>query len=143
MPHAWIKFIDQPSLIKRADKCNSIPHEPVDVSYVKELDANQIEACQWSTLDLCGPDSWTLILGRDQSTSHASTFKQHCDNINIRLNIWRFGTDFEIAKQDWFGNELVNNGGVLVRPDQHILTRVTTDTTGEELFTEVKRHIGV
>jgi hypothetical protein len=125
------------------DKYYSIPSEAIDVSYVKELDASQIEDSRWSTLDLCGPDSWTLILGRDQPTSHVSEFKQHCDTIHINLNVWRLGDDFNIVKQVWFGDELVKNGGVLVRPDQHILTRVGINKTEEEIFTELKRHIGV
>lgn len=29
----------------------------IDVSYVKELSAAQISQCQWSTLDLCSPNS--------------------------------------------------------------------------------------
>jgi hypothetical protein len=113
------------------------------VSYVKELDEKQIEKFQWSTLDLCGPDSWTLILGRDQPTSHASKLKQYCGSVRIGLNVWRVDDDFIIIKQDWFGDELINNGGLLIRPDQHILTRVASDTTAEDMFRELKRHIGV
>lgn len=143
LPHAWIKIVEQPSLIKRTGKHSSIPHEPVDVSYIKELDANKIKTCQWSTLDLCGPDSWTVILGRDHTGSHVSQFKQHCDAIHVRLNVWCLGADFELVQKNWFEDEALNNGGLLVRPDQHILTRFTIYTRGEELFTELKRHIGL
>ncbi|CAP94022.1 hypothetical protein E8E15_010335 [Penicillium rubens] len=143
LPHAWISFPDQTSPETEAAKRSSLPQKPVDVSYVRELDLDQARACQWSTLDLCGPDSWTLILGQEQEIPHITLLQKHCNMIGVRLNIWRLGVDFEIVRQSWFADELVNGGGVLIRPDQHILARVSAETNGEDLIMEVNNHLGI
>lgn len=80
------------------------------MSYVRELDADQVRACQWSTLDLCGPDCWTLILGKEQQNPHIALLQKHFNVIGLNLNTWRLGVDFEIARQSWFADELVNGG---------------------------------
>ena len=113
------------------------------MSYVKELDADQVRACRWSTLDLCGPDSWALILGKEHQNPHIALLQKHCNVIGLILNTWRLGVDFEIVRQSWFADELVNGGGILIRPDQHILARVSTETTGEDLIEEVNKHLGI
>ncbi|KAJ5274560.1 hypothetical protein N7505_003105 [Penicillium chrysogenum] len=143
LPHAWISFPDQFSPETEAAKRSSLPQKPVDVSYIRELDLDQIRACQWSTLDLCGPDSWTLILGQVQEIPHITLLQKHCNVIGVRLNIWRLGVDFEIVRQSWFADELVNGGGVLIRPDQHILERVSAETSGEDLIMAVNNHLGI
>lgn len=127
----------------QAAKRSSLPQEPVDVSYVRELDAGQVRACQWSTLDLCGPDSWTLILGKEQQNPHIALLQKHFTVIGITLNAWRLGVDFEIVRQSRFADELVNGGGILIRPDQHILARVSTETNGEDVIEEVNKHLGI
>ena len=143
LPHAWISFPDQFSPETEAAKRSSLPQKPVDISYVRELDLDQVRACQWSTLDLCGPDSWTLVLGQEQEIPHITLLQKHCNMIGVRLNIWRLGVDFEIIRQSWFADELVNGGGVLIRPDQHILARVSAETNGEDLIMEVNNHLGI
>lgn len=135
LPHAWIKIPESQTSIKGL-------LEPIDISYVKELDENQIKACQWSTLDLCAPDSWTLILSQDKPSLQVSRFQEHCEAIKMKLNIWHTGQDFDITNQSWFADEL-NQGGILVRPDQHIFMRVNDCTTGEDLITELNRHLGL
>ncbi|KAJ5407289.1 hypothetical protein N7465_008573 [Penicillium sp. CMV-2018d] len=143
LPHGWISFPGHLSPEAQAAKRSLLPQEPVDVSYVKELDADQVRACQWSTLDLCGPDSWTLILGKEHQNPHIAILQKHCNVIGLILNTWRLGVDFEIVRQSWFADELVNGGGILIRPDQHILARVSTETTGEDLIEEVNKHLGI
>lgn len=142
LPHAWIKFLRQPSLTTEISKYDSLPREPCAVTYVKELGKKELDTCQWSTLDLCGPDSWTLILGRDLPPSHVSKFRQHCGKVGIDLNVWCLGTDFDITRDNWAGDELLVSGGVLVRPDQHILMTLAIDTTGEEIIAKLNRHLG-
>ncbi|KAJ5767388.1 uncharacterized protein N7511_005004 [Penicillium nucicola] len=134
LPHAWIKFPERQANI------GILPRGPIDVSYVRELDQDQIQACQWSTLDLCAPDSWTLILGQKGQSSQIPRFQAHCDTIKLKLNIWRAGLDFDIIKQSRFADEL-NFQGILVRPDQHIFMRVDS-STGEDLITGLNRHLG-
>ncbi|KAJ5593966.1 uncharacterized protein N7459_000174 [Penicillium hispanicum] len=143
LPHAWISFPDQSSEACPTTR-TSLPSQPVDVSYVGELDDEQVQARQWSTLDLCGPDAFTLIVGaKDHQLDMQTTLLQkHCAAINVRLNVWRLGTEFEIVKQDWFSAELDKTGGILVRPDQHILVRVSNETTGEELISALSNHFG-
>ncbi|CAI7622027.1 hypothetical protein PCG10_008515 [Penicillium crustosum] len=143
LPHSWISFPGDLSPMTQAAKRSSLPQEPVDVSYVRELDAGQVRACQWSTLDLCGPDSWTLILGKEQQNPHIALLQKHFTVIGITLNAWRLGVDFEIVRQSWFADELVNGGGILIRPDQHILARVSTETNGEDVIEEVNKHLGI
>jgi hypothetical protein len=120
----------------------SLPPEPVDVSYVKELTKDQIQTCQWSTLDLCGPDSWTVILGLGQSP-HIAPVQKHCDAVGVRLNVWRLGVDFEIIGQNWFVDELAKGGGLVIRPDQHILSRIAADSTGEDVIAQLNKHLGI
>ncbi|CAI7596681.1 unnamed protein product [Penicillium palitans] len=143
LPHSWISFPGHLSLGTQAAKRSSLPRDPVDVSYVRELDASQVRVCQWSTLDLCGPDSWTLILGKEQRNPHIALLQKHFNVIGLTLNTWRLGVDFEIVRQSWFAGELVNGGGILIRPDQHILARVPTETSGEDVIEEVSKHLGI
>ena len=143
LPHVWISFPDQPSSASEVARRSSLPRKPVDVSYIKEIDQEQVRACQWSTLDLCGPESWTLILGQEQEIPHITRLQEHCNIVGVPLHIWRPGADFQIVRQSWFADELANGGGVLIRPDQHILARVSTETNGEDLVVEVNKHLGI
>lgn len=143
LPHAWINFPDEPSRAAGAAKGFLLAQGPVDVSYIKELNQNQVQACQWSTLDLCGPDSWTLILGREQQNTHIALLQEHCENVGLSINTWCLGLDFELVRQSWFADELTNNGGILIRPDQHILARLVADTTGEDVIAEVNKYLGI
>ncbi|KGO75027.1 Monooxygenase, FAD-binding [Penicillium italicum] len=118
-------------------------NEPVDVSYVKELDADQVRACQWSTLDLCGPDSWSLILGKEQQDTQITLLQKHFSVIGLPLHTWRLGEDFEVVGQSWFANELVHGGGILIRPDQHILARVSVERNAEDVILIVNKHLGI
>ncbi|KAJ5361743.1 hypothetical protein N7541_002587 [Penicillium brevicompactum] len=143
LPHAWIKFHNSPISAEKLGRHAALPREPVDVSYVKELSEEEIESCQWSTLDLCGPLSWTLILGRDQPLVPLSSFVDHCESIGLELNIWRLGEDFDLAKNNVLDAELSNGGGILIRPDQHVMMRMTSRTTGDDMLKELRRHLGV
>lgn len=109
-----------------------------------ELDSEEVRARQWSTLDLCEPDAFTLIVGAKdhQLGIQTAQLQKYCEAINVRLNVWRLGTDFEIVRQDWFSAELNKTGGILVRPDQHILTMVSSEATGEELISALSNHFG-
>lgn len=61
LPHAWIIFSKQPPKTNGEATGILLALEPVDVSYVTELDKEQVRNCQWSTLDLYRGDSWTLV----------------------------------------------------------------------------------
>ncbi|KAJ5086585.1 Monooxygenase FAD-binding [Penicillium alfredii] len=145
LPHAWISFSfpDQSSTSTEAAR-SSLPAEPVDVSYVTELSKAQVRDCQWSTLDLCGLDAFTLILGDNDTplVAQIAQVQKQCAATNIRFNVWRFGKDFEVVKQTWFTAELNKSGGILVRPDQHILAMLTESTTADEVITALRDHLG-
>lgn len=118
--------------------------EPIDVSYVKELSTAQISQCQWSTLDLCNPDSFTLILGKQeiQDNIRFSSVEKHCEDKKIPLNVWRIGRDFDVVRQSWFASEM-HRKGLLIRPDQHILLRISSLATSDEIISVLDNHLGV
>ncbi|KAL4745610.1 hypothetical protein BDW72DRAFT_186380 [Aspergillus terricola var. indicus] len=143
LPHDWISFPSQ--LSKASENTRSLlPSAPIDVSYVTELDEKQIEERRWSTLDLCAPDAFTFILGAKDIPlrSDVAQVQKYCEAKNLRLNIWRLGTDFELRSQKWFSMKLNRTGGILVRPDQHIMMVITDTTTGKDVISKFDGHLG-
>lgn len=140
LPHAWIKF----------PGTSSVKHPPaVDVSYVSEFGHDEIQARQYSTLDLCAPDAFTLIVG-SLSVWKARTeqVKSHAWQRGIPLNIRYLGTDFEPTPgaygDAWLDAlQFAHGGGVLVRPDQHILMLLGAETSIAEVGNELERHLGL
>lgn len=142
LPHAWISFLKEPHSMNGEIAHPALQMEPVDLSYVTELDDAEMQACQWSTLDLCGRASWTLIVGRTETNSNISQFRQFCDSVGIHLQIWILGVDFAVVRQAWFSEELSRGRGLLVRPDQHVMMRVTETVTGNDMIAELNSHLG-
>ena len=98
----------------------------MDVSYVDEFSPEDIEARQYSTLDLCDFDKFTLIGDLDVPG----------------VKTCRVGQDFDVignAGQEWLSGV---GHGLLVRPDQHILMVLKGDTTVEDVEWCVKQHLG-
>ena len=119
LPHAWIR-LRQSSL------------RPVDVSYVDEFSAEDIECRKYSTLDLCDIDKFTLI------------GKLEVPNVKT----CRLGEDFEVVEGDtgreWIkGAGLNDGGGLLVRPDQHILMVLKAETKAEEVEACLQQYLGI
>jgi hypothetical protein len=125
LPHTWIHPIGNVSL------------PPVDVSYVEEFGPGDVSARRYSTLDLCEIDKFTLIVGRDRDLDvHISSIVKTC----------RLGRDFEAvdgpAGQSWLsGAGLTGGGGLLVRPDYHILMVLDAQTTVKEVRQALKQHL--
>ncbi|KAL4803985.1 FAD binding domain-containing protein [Aspergillus unguis] len=132
LPHVWISFP------------GSAPRnlDTIDVSYVKELSAAQASQFQWSTLDLCSPDSFTLILGEQNQNDRFSNAEKHFNTKKIPFNVWRLGQDFSVISQSWFASE-IHHGGILVRPDHHILMKIESRTSSEEIISAVENHLGI
>lgn len=109
-----------------------------------ELDEKQIESLRWSTLDLCAPDAFTLILGAKDNRLcfDVAQIRKYCEAKNLRLNIWQLGTDFEFISQKWLSMNLNQMGGILVRPDQHIMMVITDTTTGSDVISKIDGHLG-
>lgn len=114
------------------------------MSYVTELDGKQVEEHRWSTLDLCAPDAFTFILGTKdiQLRSDIAQIQKYCEAKNLHLDIWHLGTDFEVIRQNLFSMKLNETGGILVRPDQHIMMVIIDTTTGKEVISKIDSHLG-
>lgn len=118
LPHAWIRLPG-----------SSLP--PVDVSYVDEFSADDIELRRYSTLDICDLDKFTLI-----------------GDLEVPgIKTCRIGRDFDVigqAGQEWAKNAGLNDGGgLLLRPDQHILMVLKVDTRVEDVQACLARHLGL
>ncbi|KAK5280433.1 hypothetical protein LTR40_006352, partial [Exophiala xenobiotica] len=117
LPHAWIR----PAQTTLA---------PVDVSYVDEFSSEDICLRRYSTLDLCDFDKFTLI--GDLEVPGVKTCRP--------------GRDFEVVGPE--GEEWLEaagcreGGGLLLRPDQHILMVLDASTTVQDVQRVMKQHLG-
>ena len=116
LPHAWITL-------------ESTALAPVDVSYVDEFSAEDAARRRYSTLDLCACDRFTLI-----------------GDLEVRgVNTVRLGKDFELVDEDgkqWAENAgLRSGGGLLVRPDQHILMVLGKETNVGDIEMALSAHL--
>lgn len=117
LPHTWIRGL-QSSL------------QPVHVSYVDEFGPEEIAARQYSTLDLCEPNQFTLL--GDLDVPGVKTVRAH--------------VDYEVIGpegQEWLAGAGLTSrgGGLLVRPDQHILMVLDAETTVEDVQRVLQRHL--
>lgn len=140
LPHAWISFRPGGS---RSEL------QPLDVSYVHELDQKAVDARRFSTLDLCSPDSFTFLVGKSgEWTQRVSKLASTKPGSKLKLHIFGADDDFDYV-EDYHrklfneGAGLENGGGLMVRPDQHILTCLTGDTSVEELETLLNKELGL
>jgi FAD binding domain len=145
LPHTWIQFSER----------SHIQHPPpVDVSYVAEFSDSDIQARQHSTLDLCAPDAFTLIVDGANSSNLerwkalAEQLKAYAWQKGIPINFRYSGVDFEVlpgAQGDaWAkGFGLEEGGGVLVRPDQHVLMVLGKDNSFQEVRRGLEAHLGL
>lgn len=120
----------------------------IDVSYVKELSQQEIEVRKYSTLDLCSFDKFTLLVG--SRTAWAKRFqdlKGSMRGLGVQLHFCVAGEDFDFVHQKYAdrfadGADLNNGGGLLIRPDQHILRILRLDDQAEELHRIMQEHLG-
>jgi hypothetical protein len=139
LPHAWIKMINF-SAIQGIS--------PIDVSYIKEFSEDQVAERQYSTLDLCSPDSLTLIVPSRQSwTKRFAELQTSLLEQNVRLRLMAADTDFQFVFQEQaelFERKggFLDGGALLVRPDQHLLACCKADTSSDDLESLVRKHLG-
>ena len=142
LPHAWITFRNSTS---------SSPDRPpaVDVSYVSELSSSEIAQRQFTTLDLCAPDSFTFIVASSESwQERIQHVKSHYAQSGPRITVYTLGADFDLVipgprGKAWIdGAGLNDGGGLLVRPDQHIQMRLESGTSAEEILASLQGHLG-
>jgi hypothetical protein len=140
IPHAWIK-----------PRNNSLSDQvpPLNVSYVKEFTPSEVAVRQYSTLDLCSTDAFTLLVPTSEPwTQRFEELQTELARFNVKVQLWIDGEDFEFndanqkalfQKDGGFGD----GGALLVRPDQHIVGRLGHDATLEELKSLVLGHLGL
>ncbi|CZR64181.1 uncharacterized protein PAC_14078 [Phialocephala subalpina] len=142
LPHAWLLH---------APTSSHLPKLPaIDNSYVSELSESALEQKQYSTLDLCAFDAFTLIF--------SSTFALHWEEAlaqlrsslptPLKVNAAVLGRDFELVpgarKSEWvMGLQLNHGAAVLVRPDQHLLNCYGKETSVEGVIKGLKGHLGL
>jgi len=133
LPHLWIRPLNE-TLLK------GIP--PTDLSHVHELSDNEKAMRQYSTLDLCWYDVFTLIVNASEGQEErAREIQKLANSINgkgpgLALRTVTLGADFSIVFEqqgrEWLSKFRLGcgqRGAVLVRPDQHILFVLTKSTT--------------
>lgn len=121
---------------------------PVDVSYVNELSKEDVRARQFSTLDLCHFDRFTLLAPSREAWS--ARYEDARTKLKARgsdLGLWAAGSDFSFvykSQLDLFdrGVGWLGGGALLVRPDQHVLGILDSETTADEVVSLIRSHLG-
>lgn len=139
LPHAWITLPKASSLE---------PPAPVDLSYVPELTAAEKGLRRFTTLDLCAADAFTLIVGSlDQWRARLDKVRASYQRSQVQIAAYSLGIDFNLAQgargDSWLRQSgLASGGGLLVRPDQHILKPLTAESSAEDILESLKLHLG-
>jgi hypothetical protein len=134
LPHAWLMGALPTKLTQP---------KVSDLSYVREIDPEQILNKKFSTLDLCGFDAWTLLLPRNGHNS----LNLITNMSNLRINAFLLGNDFQVLSSDasetWVsGSGLREGRSILVRPDQHIFGTFKTEPEAEEMIVKLNELYG-
>lgn len=149
LPHAWISPL-------RTSAVQGVI--PADLSYVSELNEADVHARKYSTLDLCAPTSFTLIQSSssfaiERGTAVLALLQSELASRKQRrktplLKVVAVHRDFDMLPGsngqsflEHVGLEVGKDGGILVRPDQHILMLISRDTTPEMIFRRVRDHL--
>ncbi|KAF4415062.1 3-propionate hydroxylase [Fusarium acutatum] len=138
IPHAWL----------RGSLPYSLPQlKPVNLKYVKEFGVEDIKARQYSTLDLCAPDAWTLLLPPNDDKVHAASCIITGSHKNTKFNSLTLGKDFDVvsgaARWEWLSESGLTLGrALLIRPDQHIFGSFGTEGEAQELGQKLSNFLG-
>lgn len=142
LAHAWITVTDLTVV-------HQLPE--IDVSYVSEFSASDLSCRKYSILDLCACNAFTFILGDSKGSVWQERIQQvqsHYGESSCRFNIYLLGVDFDLVLnaehgQAWAKNAgIIQGGGLLVRPDQHILMPLGSGTTAAEILSALEAHLG-
>ncbi|KAB5545740.1 FAD binding domain-containing protein [Coniochaeta sp. 2T2.1] len=140
LPHAWIKAWPHSDALEMV---------PVDVSYVKEFGAQEIAARQFSTLDLSGIDSFTFLVASTEAwQTRFDKVRALLHQSGVELSIRSADRDFEFMddKQKALfetGAGFPDGGGLVVRPDQHILGRLEEKMTAQDIAAVITRYLSI
>lgn len=139
LPHAWIR----PSI--------NLGIPAIDSSYTHELTKTEVCMKQFSTLDLCPLDRFTLFVSESTAPHYQYAVEELLKGLpqgtanDFSLQTVVFGVDFTLqldANDGWFNLLKLNQQAVLVRPDQHILTCISTKDSAQALYNNLKEHLG-
>ncbi|KAH8668666.1 FAD binding domain-containing protein [Xylariales sp. PMI_506] len=139
LPHAWITFQDE----KAPEDI-----QPIDVSYIEEFSPSEIADRQYSTLDLCAIDGFTLIVpSLELWEDKFRELKPALAKYSVDVRLWAAGYDFNFVdkKHSQIFDEAAgfsSGGALLVRPDQHILGCLGQDASSSALESLVLKHLG-
>ncbi len=140
LPHAWITLPPSSSLVR-------LP--AIDSSYVTEFTLAEVRDRQFSTLDLCTFDAFTLIVGKTAARRWQAGIEGAAARLPkaLKINVAVWGEAFELLAcrraEEWAEElHLKERGGVLVRPDQHILKTWTDVAPAEDFFATLAEHLG-
>ncbi|KAL4748467.1 hypothetical protein BDW72DRAFT_205593 [Aspergillus terricola var. indicus] len=146
LPHAWIHPL--------APLQCRIQQPPIDSSYVWELSQDQVKAKQYSTLDLCGFDRFTLLVNSTsvgkwkkilQEVRNTFLIAAPTDSA-LKLDMAVLNVDFQVDTgsqgAEWVKLMRLNEGqATLVRPDQQILACFEAAAAGTDIFDAIKSHL--
>lgn len=146
LPHAW--------LAARPSGTHMPKLPPIDNSYVEELTEIALKRKQFSTLDLCSFDAFTLIFSSEFAVHWNELMAElrsqlpKAAALSLKINSAVLGEDFQLVpgarKNEWvMGLQLDHGGAVLVRPDQHILNCYGRDTGVGEVLKGLVGHLGL
>ena len=146
LPHAWISMLGVPE---------SLPQLPaIDSSYIPEFTAEEVKAKEYSTLDLCAFDGFTLIFDKSSSVRWVKVIESVYKRLPeiaakaLKINPAILGVDFVLVpgarSEEWVkGLQLRLGASVLVRPDQHILNTFGSYITEVQVAEELIEHLGL
>lgn len=138
-PHTWLS-------------CASLAHtwcvKPASMAYVKELSEEEVEAKRYSTLDLFAFDAWTFILAAKQNTAKDIVSAVKGKYPALKFHVFGLEEDFSLLAggggNRWlFKSGLRSGKWYLVRPDQHILLRLSSESTEVDITSALNQFLGL
>ena len=132
LPHAWIDIVSDSFLAGSAH----LPPPP-DLSYFNSPELKGRN----STLDLVEPLAFSIIIGQ---TARLSNLKWEIGRLRIPCRVVVLGHDFVGVTDDWLvAAGLSQGGGLIVRPDQHILHRILFNERPSDLISVIRAAVGI
>ncbi|GKZ33932.1 hypothetical protein AbraIFM66950_004023 [Aspergillus brasiliensis] len=140
LPHAWIKLLTP----------DQIRLPPIDCSYVSELLPEELKLKQFSTLDLCAFDAFTLIVDMTSADHWGMILEEvkrqlpgKCSGLKIEM--MARGANFDLQPgggEKWMAlTRLAEGQAILVRPDQHVLARFEYPGESSGVLGELRAHL--
>jgi hypothetical protein len=140
LPHAWIKLPLSTTIVQPS---------AVDVSYVSEFSEAEVKERKYSTLDVLGLDGFTVVTTQKQAWIQKLEAVQRNPKLKkVRIQVVSLNDDFELentasGKTFLEKSDIQKGRSYLVRPDQHILEVLESDTTAADVVKVLAAHLGL